>query len=544
MKRICVVIAFFLAVMTAGAQTMYDAINFSNLNYAGTARSMAVGNAMTAIGGDLGAIIINPAGSGVYNYSEFSITPGLSISSVDSRYSYFGDKFFGAAQKTGSTRFDMPNIGFVIKFNTGASYGVKGWSLSFISSQTNNYYSMGYASGVNNISSRAAELGYGAYGLSEETLDSSDAFNKSDYSWDLISAYQSGTIGSLTDGYYIGSNERLVEDSKGYYHYVPGDLRQSSSLTKNGTKNDFVFNGAVNVNDRVYIGFTLGIPVSRYRYTEGYTESAVDPSLFPVDFASKSGLITSTYYKSNSMNYYYSANNTGVYGKIGVIARLTDGLRFGAAVQSPTAFTVTETWQYVASAYFENATYSASSKSPVGEYTYGLNTPWLFNAGFAYTFGRLGFVSAEYEMVDFSSMRFRSRYEDGSFGSNEYFNEINNEIRQNCCATHNLRVGVEIKPLPCFAIRGGYGFSTNPERAYDFKNGTTSFFTFGLGYSSSGTFYADIAAKRTSYPLTAMTLYYDYEGFTSEGEYVEFTAPEVSSLRRLWNVSLTLGFRF
>lgn len=536
--------ALVLAAVTAGAQTMYDAINFSNLNYSGTARSMAVGNAMTALGGDLGAIAVNPAGSGVYNYSEFSITPGLSISSVSNRYSYFGDKYFGDSRKSESSRMNLPSAGFVLKFNTGMSSGVKGWTLSFLTNQTDNYQSYAYASGSNSLSSRAAELGTGAFGLSEETLDSSNAYKNSDYSWDLISAYQSGTIGSLKDGYYIGSNEKLVKDDAGYYHYVPGELKQISAVTKSGVKTDFLLNGSVNVDDRIYIGFTLGIPSLRYRYSEGYSESAVDPSEFPVDFASKSGLIESTYYKSNSMNYYYSANGVGVYAKLGIIAKLTRSLRIGAAIQSPSAFSITETWQYSASASFENSTYSASSTSPIGEYTYGLNTPWLFNAGLAYTFGSFGFISADYEFIDYRSMRFRTRYEDGTFGTTDQFAELNNQNRQNCRATHNLRVGLEIKPLPYLAVRGGLGFSTNPEKVYNFENGSTRFFSFGLGYSSPGSFYADIAAKRTSYPLTALALYYDYDGFTKDGDYVEFSAPEVSSLRRLWNVSLTLGWRF
>lgn len=536
--------ALFLVAVTTGAQTMYDGINLSSSNYAGTARSMALGNAMTAVGGDLGAIVINPAGSGVFNYSEFAVTPGLSISAVDSRYSYFGDQYFGPVQKTNSTRFDLPNIGFVLKFNTGASSGVKGWSLSFLSSQTENYISSSYASGNNDCSSRAAELAYGAYGLNEETLDSSDPYNNSGYDWDLIAAYKSGTIGSLTDRYYIGSNEKLVEDKMGYYHFIPDDLHQVSAVTRSGVKNDIVINGAINVSDRLYAGFSLGLPTSRYRYSEGYSEAAVDPGQFPVDFASKSGLITSTYYESNTMNYYYSANCSGIYAKLGIIAKVTNSLRLGASIQSPTALTVTESWQYVASAYFEDATYSATSQSPVGQYTYGLNTPWLFNVGLACTFGRFGLFSVDYEMVDYASMRFRTRYEDGSFGSYEYFQELNDEIRQKSKATNNLRVGLEIKPVPFMAVRGGYGFMTSPERAYNFKNGATQFFSFGLGFSTPGSFYADIAAKRTSYPLSAMTLYYDYDGFTSEGEYVSFTAPEVSTLRKLWNVSLTLGWRF
>jgi len=532
--------------LTAGAQTMYDAINYSFMNYAGTARSMAVGNAMTAVGGDMGAIVVNPAGSAVYNYSEFTVTPGFSISAVESKYSYSGDLHFGSPRKTTDSRFDLPNIGVVLKFNTGSSSGIKGWSMSFMSAQTNNFINNSYASGSNSISSRAAEAAFSTtdYGLLKSVLQTSDAYNRSGYPWDLVSAYQAGVTGSLAENYFIGCNEKLVEDSKGFYHFVPGELRQVSALNQSGAKNDIIINAAVNVNDWIYAGFTLGLPVIRYRYNEGYTESAVNPGDFPVEIASPSGLIESTYYESNSMNYYYSANCSGVYAKLGVIARVTNSLRLGASVQTPTGFSVTENWQYTASASFENSGYNASAKSPVGEYSYKLSTPWIFNAGLAYIYDKLGFLSVDYEMIDYRSMKYRLYEYNTATADYDYIQEVNAGIRKNCAETHNLRVGLEVKPLPFLAVRGGYGFMTNPERGYEFRDGATTFFSFGLGYSSPGTFYFDVAAKRTSYPLSSMTLYYDYDGFNADGEYMTFIAPEISCFRKLWNISMTLGFRF
>ena len=41
-----------LTAVAAGAQTMYDGLTFSQNNYYGTARSIGMGNAMTAVGGD------------------------------------------------------------------------------------------------------------------------------------------------------------------------------------------------------------------------------------------------------------------------------------------------------------------------------------------------------------------------------------------------------------------------------------------------------------------------------------------------------------
>ena len=79
MKRTFTIIATALmATAYANGQTAADAFLFSENNYEGTARTMAMGNAFTALGGDIGSATFNPAGTAVANYSQFSFTPGLS----------------------------------------------------------------------------------------------------------------------------------------------------------------------------------------------------------------------------------------------------------------------------------------------------------------------------------------------------------------------------------------------------------------------------------------------------------------------------------
>ncbi len=89
MKRTIFTALLSLTAIAAGAQTMYDGLNYSQNNYYGTARSIGMGNAMTAVGGDLGSIGINPAGSAVAGYSQFTITPNLTLSSMNSSYSAY-----------------------------------------------------------------------------------------------------------------------------------------------------------------------------------------------------------------------------------------------------------------------------------------------------------------------------------------------------------------------------------------------------------------------------------------------------------------------
>ena len=66
MKRIFISTILMLSLaFAAGAQNMYDGHTMSRNNYYGTARSVALGNAVTALGGDLGSVTYNPAGSAV-----------------------------------------------------------------------------------------------------------------------------------------------------------------------------------------------------------------------------------------------------------------------------------------------------------------------------------------------------------------------------------------------------------------------------------------------------------------------------------------------
>lgn len=84
MKRRITIASILFAVMSIGlgAQNVTDALRFSENEYYGTARSVAMGNAFTALGGDLGSVSINPAGSAVQNYSQITLTPQINIMTV------------------------------------------------------------------------------------------------------------------------------------------------------------------------------------------------------------------------------------------------------------------------------------------------------------------------------------------------------------------------------------------------------------------------------------------------------------------------------
>ena len=56
------------------------------IDHGGTARSRALGGAVTAMGGDLSAAYVNPAGLGLYRTSEVLFSPSFNFNSTKTDY--------------------------------------------------------------------------------------------------------------------------------------------------------------------------------------------------------------------------------------------------------------------------------------------------------------------------------------------------------------------------------------------------------------------------------------------------------------------------
>ena len=567
MKKILLSAAFFAAMVSAGAQTMSDAITLSENQYFGTARSMALGNAVTALGGDLGSIGINPAGSAVVPYSQIVITPGVTISAVNASYSPEGENAYGLANRRVRGRMNMPNIGASVNFSTGNRYGLKTISFGVVSNQTNNFNFASEAFGSNSRTSIMAELADGARGINERILKEYNSFNNSSVAWDLLAGYQGGMYGSYGwEGEYAGVTEAISPN--GDYHYVPGTLSQSMYRNQYGSKNDVVINLGMNFSDRFYLGFNIGIPSARTRYNESFYEAAVNPADFLIQYDEG----YDTYFLNGSFGYQYLAEAAGVYGKIGFIFRPVDGLRFGASFQTPTAYTVSESWSYSAATNYEDSYYNDSATSPQGSYSYLLRSPYRASFGAAFTFGKKGLISVDYELADYSVMRF-SEIRSGARTADAFL-EQNWANRYFCGVEHNVRVGAELRVTPEMSLRAGYSLRTSPERWWTSSDGQrvtmddfyadsysyinrvknlvsphyypdfTRSYAIGFGYSSPDSFFMDAVVQAVRKPNMTFSPYYDYNSYDSFGNLGFVESPRILDSRTLWSVAVTFGWRF
>ena len=542
MKKTVISIFLGLSAICGYAQTAYDALLFSENNYEGTARTMAMGNAFTALGGDLGSIGINPAGSAVAGYSQITLTPSLTFSaSTTQGVSPYSDghlPYFERQMKSRITDFGMPNIGFTVSHDTHRSSGIKNFTFGFVVNKTAGWNEDVYAAGTNSTTSFMGSMAYDATisGLTGTDLGAAAAFDR--MPWKPVVGYQSGMISTFGgyDDQFVGASEVIYDNGD---VALGGPLNQSYGRRVDGGKYDYLINMGANISDFIYIGANLGISSLDYTYNEYFKETAVDPSDFEIALSGGETI----YFDEMRYKYTYSASGTGYYGKIGVIVTPGGGFRIGAAIQTPTVNTITEEWQQSGETSYTDGKYDASSSSPYGRGSYRMVSPSRVNLGIAYALGQLGVISADYEVSDYSQMRYKSSDYD-----RDYFESVNEEIMENFRASHMLRLGLEAKPLPELAVRAGYSMATSPERCIECSSDIPAIrnqnVSFGLGYSSKNSFFADLAVRRTflqdEYFMPYADYMYDADGYLNENAY----APEILNERSLWKVLVTFGWRF
>lgn len=542
MKKTALTILMALAAAAAYAQTAYDALLFSENNYEGTARTVAMGNAFTALGGDLGSVAINPAGSAVAGYSQISLSPTLTFSASTTKgvspYSDGTLPYFEKQLRSSITRFSMPNIGATLNFDTHRTSGLKNVTIGFIVNKSAGWDEDVYASGTNSSTSFMGAMAYEATidGLLGADLGAEDAYDF--MPWKPVVGYQSGMISTFGgyDDQYVGASEVIYDDGE---VAVGGPLLQSYGRTVQGGKSDYLFNIGANISDFVYIGANLGISSIEYGYDEFFKENAVDPSDFEIVMTDGDKF----YFKDMNYRYSYSALGTGYYGKFGIIITPGGGLRLGAAIQTPVVNRISEEWQMSGETFYTDSDFNAYAQSPVGSGSYTMVSPFRANFGLAYALGNLGVISADYEMCDYGQMKYKTTNMD-----RDYFEAVNNEIKERFGLSHIIRAGAEVKPVSGLAIRAGYSAATSAE-LYDtwgekLPVSLTQNVSFGLGYSSKKSFFADLAVRKTiladEYFMPYSDYMFDEEGYVLENAY----APEILNHRSLWKVFLTFGWRF
>ena len=543
MKKI-LISAFLLSLAAgAGAQGWTDALNYSDVDYLGTARSVGLGNAMTAVGGDLGSLTFNPAGSAVAGYSQFTITPGLSVSTVFSQGSlmdeYDAPVCFQDPVTERMSRLKVPNFGVMTVFDTHNRSGLKRVSFGLVGNMTRDYTNRILASGTNVNTTVAGSLASQADGFPTSVVGGGyDQDLDIQPSWESMVGFHSGIFSAVPgkDNLYSGVTERVLDNGN---RALAGRIGQQYKLQRSGYKYDLLMNVGLDFNDRFVLGANVGVVSLNYREDETRSEEAAGEG-FPTRFQSL---------RARSS---FRDEGDGVYLKVGFIARPFDGLRIGAAIQTPTLMQIREEYALEGCSVVDGSVLLRST--PKDEWYYNLTTPFRANAGLAYTFGKVAMLSADYEYTDYRGMRF-SVYDDYAYD----FSMANLDIQDLTGAVHAVRAGLELKPAQSLAIRVGYNLTTGAQYNYLTDDGDVApllgedrtaqirtAVSFGLGYSSSDSFFADFAVRFQYLPNEYITPYYYYFRDAKGKLYkdLDVPVPELCASSSVCNALLTLGWRF
>lgn len=491
-----------------------DLMRFSNQNFGlSTARSAAMGGAFTSLGADMSSMSINPAGLGMYRSSEVVITPGMGFTNTKS--SYMGGS---SAINTDNSRsrFSLNNFGAVMNFyeDQGTNF-VIGLGYNKLADFNGEAKVAGFGQDRSMADVFAAQLkGIPAKDLGSPTGDIYQAFWNYRDRTDLfgaIMAYQSNLV------------EPMNQDGTIYapYGLVSGDLMTPNLIRRtNGEIGEYVISGAANIENKFYVGLTVGLQDLYYTEWNSYQEN---------DMADNQGSLIGFDYNQD-----FWQRGTGVNFKLGMIYRPTPDLRIGVSYHSPT-------WMYIRETYGADMTVEDYDLNPAGysdtpylENEYNMRSPSRLLAGISYNILGRAIVSLDYERAWYGSMRYSTSNGSNNNSTNDY---INQNIKANFRSVNNIRAGVEVVPVDNFFLRAGYAYYGSPYKdtnAVKFKDTYTSQYSGGVGYRNSWLI-ADLAYVHSS-QKTPEYQFFNYEGIASLGTVAEKINKDL--------ILLTLGFKF
>lgn len=474
-----------------------DAGHMMRTDLMGTARSLGAGGAFSTVGADMSSMSTNPAGIALYRSHEVAISGGGIWGGTNS--SYLGQQSSGDFSKG-----TLSQAGFIfatrklsryndLTFDRGGSkldrvvFGL-GYQKLADFNRTDYFYG-------NNTSNSYAGAMANKLNANQSTIDPSN------FSIPVVNGYNAGVLN------YPDSLSDFLSPRIG------SPVNQIGQITTQGAMSELNFTLGFNIANTVYIGAGIGVPYLSYHRYATFSES---------NHAGDSSYVS---------NYNYSLSGWGVNGKLGVIVKPVQWLRFGAAIQTPTLYRLNESDYGNTTSQFGDTTAFGAENSLTYQFTY--NNPLKGTFGASFYLKQWGFISVDYELDDYSHTRYTF---DGSDRSTS--DDINTDIHNIYKLSSSVRAGAEFA-YKSLRLRAGFAWSESP-----FKNNTAPSgydgakfnYTAGIGYRGRS-FFADLAYVRTQYK----DYYTPYSYTDAQGN---LQAPGVLNSFASNMIVATIGFKF
>ena len=484
------------------------------------------------------------AGIGIYRSHDFATSFGFSSYGTESNY-------MGNVMNVDKIHGSFDNLGFVFSSKIGNLTALRYVNFGLNYHKSKSFFGNMEMGGALGNLSQTYQMADQAFGIDNW---GSDPYMDPDIGWLSVLGYDGWLITDVTsqvtgtplldeDGNQVSDvNGNLLYRTPGSYVGLYDNGNATFHSEQRGGIDQYDFNVAFNIKDRVYLGMTLGV------YSVDYNKYTV----YSEDYGG------GEYYSLTSNN---QIVGSGFDIKLGAIIRPFEysPLRVGLAVHTPTFYSL----DYRTRAYVESSVYDpvTGRNEPASVATeeivngdmvqeFKLHTPWTYNVSLGYTVGNSLAIGAEYEYQNYSSMEFRNSQ--GYSKPYEYVNSTTEMMK----GVSTFRVGLEYKVIPQFAFRVGYNYRSAifNDDAYkdlpiesiqtdtDYANvDALNNYTLGIGYRGKF-FYADLAYKYT----TRKSEFYPFVNyFYTDNVLTEVASPEATQVTDTRSqVLFTIGMRF
>ncbi|WP_299900746.1 outer membrane protein transport protein [uncultured Aquimarina sp.] len=462
MKKIFLIISI-LSFSLTNAQDITDAVRFSQQEILGTARFRGMSGAFGALGGDLSALQINPAGSAVFLNSSGSIT--LSSSNIQNDVSYLN-----GFNESSFTNLNFNQLGAVFVYNNrNESSKIGRISLGIAYDQTTDFAEELFAFGSSN-NSIAEYFVAQAQGVPLSIVGPTTG-NESVQDVYIDLGENSGNNGFRYQQAFLGNQSGIIiaddpsdPDNVNYSSAVVTDINnpvdQDYYYESTGLNGKFTVNAGMQIHERFHLGFNLNSHFINYDRVTIFDEfnNNAGSSINEISFTNR-----------------LSTFGAGFSAQVGGILKVSNRLRLGASFESPTWYYIEEETSQRVRTVNTTGNINVVDPNVINIFPeYQLRTPARATGSVAILFGKRGLISLDYSYKDYGSTEFDS---DGF----DDFSDLNREIENTLQGASTLRIGGELRNGN-WSFRGGYSYEESPYQD-EITLGDRTGLSLGIGYN-------------------------------------------------------------
>ncbi len=435
----------------------------------------------------------------MFSKSELSFTPSIQINNTGTEYLQYNNGARSAVRFDDTkVNFVLNNLGIVIaNRRDGASLRASNFAIAI--NRTANF---------NRRISFAAENGN---------------YNFSEYNARLLTeALNSGGINTAGDREFAAYSTGVLHTINGSVveNYVNGTVIQSGYKDIKGGINELSFAWAGSIQDKYYIGVSMGIPIMNMEFNTYFREEDLGKS------NTKANGFYGTFV-SQRFNETAKFTGAGVNLKIGGLVKLNKFARVSGFFHSPTYYNLTENYGLEYKADFTNSTNNYGYRPP-SDFEYIMISPLKAGLGLSSIIGKYGFIGGEYEFNSMATTRL-------DFDSDPtYSDALNNYFKTYLKGTHTIKVGGEFAH-ESFRLRLGYNYRTSLYESnvvVENANLATKTITAGIGYKGKR-FALDFAFMNTQFS--------EFNSFYTDGAGLNYALKSNNVLNHFMT---TFNFRF